>query len=133
MAILQRAAGAAETEAHELALPVLLNQLAHELGALQLMAADMESSVDDMIERHAGVLDARSIQNLQLLDILNQTLLALAAFARTTAALSSDEWRVDGKAATEGLKLASLAQRLARGGGIAGRVTAEAYELFSDG
>ena len=57
---------------HGLALPQLLTQLAHELGALQLMAADMEASVDDVIERHAGSLDARSIQNLQLLDILNQ-------------------------------------------------------------
>lgn len=128
----QRAAGAAD-DAHDLSLPVLLNQLARELGALQLMAADMESSVDDMIERHAGVLDPRSIQNLQLLDIVNQTLLALASFASTAATLSSPDWRVDGKAATEGLKLASLAQRLAGGAGSAGRPPAEAYELFSDG
>ena len=80
------------------------------------MTADMESSVDDMIERHAGVLDARSIQNLQLLDILNQTLLALATFAGNAASLSCPEWRIDGKAVTAELKLASLAQRLARGG-----------------
>ena len=72
-----------------LPLSVLLNQLSLELGALQLMAADMEATVDDMIERNAGVLDARSIQNLQLLDILNQTLLALAQFAANTAALAS--------------------------------------------
>jgi hypothetical protein len=132
MPIPQRAAGAAD-DAHELSLPVLLNQLARELGALQLMAADMESSVDDMIERHAGVLDPRSIQNLQLLDIVNQTLLALAQFAGNAAALCGPEWRIDGRAATAGLTLASLAQRLARGGGSAGRPPAEAYELFSDG
>jgi hypothetical protein len=111
----------------------LLKQLAHELGALQLMAADMESSVDDVIERHARMLDARSIQNLQLLDIVNQTLLALAAFAGNAAALSPPEWKIDGNAATAGLKLAGLAQRLARGGGSAGRTPADAYELFSDG
>ena len=81
---------------------LLLAQLAHELGALQLMAADMEATVDDMIERHAGMLDARSIQNLQLLDILNQTLLALAAFAANAAALASPEWTVDGQAAVAG-------------------------------
>jgi hypothetical protein len=120
-------------ESNALAMPALLEQLAHELGALQLMAADMESSVDDMIERHARTLDARSIQNLQLLDILNQTLLALAQFAANAAALSRPEWHVDGKAATAGLKLASLAQRLARGGGSAGRTPVEAYELFADG
>lgn len=129
---------------HELAMPALLKQLAHELGALQLMAADMESSVDDMIERHAGVLDARSIQNLQLLDILNQTLLALSTFAEHAAELSSPDWRVDARAATSALKLASLAQRLAKGGAPSGAVAAvpplhaaaaeaEAYELFSDG
>jgi hypothetical protein len=118
---------------HLLPLPALLQQLAHELGALQLMAADMEASVDDMIERHAGVLDARSIQNLQLLDILNQTLLALAMFAGNAAALSSSEWTVDSRAATAQIKLASLAQRLAKGGATAGKAPVEAYELFADG
>jgi hypothetical protein len=117
----------------DLAVPQLLTQLAHELGALQLMAADMESSVDDMIERHAGMLDARSIQNLQLLDILNQTLLALATFSANAAALASPGWSVDGRSATAGIKLASLAQRLAKGAGGAGKVMAESYELFSDG
>lgn len=118
---------------HELPLPALLRQLAHELGALQLMTADMEASVDDMIERHAGVLDARSIQNLQLLDILNQTLLALAAYAANVSALASSDWAVDGRAATADLKLASLAARLAKGAGTASKAQAESYELFSDG
>ena len=117
----------------ELPLPTVLTQLSHELGALQLMAADMEATVDDMIERHAGVLDARSIQNLQLLDILNQTLLALSHFAVNTGDLASPGWVVDGRAATAGLKLASLAQRLARGAGTAGKPPADSYELFSDG
>ena len=116
-----------------LAVRSLLKQLSHELGALQLMAADMESTVDDMIERHAGVLDARSIQNLQLLDILNQTLLALATFADNAAALASPVWTVDGRAATADLKLASLAQRLAKGAGSASKAANESYELFSDG
>jgi hypothetical protein len=115
-----------------LPLPTLLQQFAHELGALQLMAADMEASVDDMIERHAGVLDARSIQNLQLLDILNQTLLALSSFAANTAQLSSPDWSVDGRAATAQLKLASLAQRLAKGGVTPAKASSEVYELFSD-
>ena len=97
-----------------------------------LMAADMEASVDDMIERHAGVLDARSIQNLQLLDILNQTLLALSSFAANTAQLSSPDWSVDGRAATAQLKLASLAQRLAKGGVTPAKASSEVYELFSD-
>lgn len=114
-----------------LPLPVLLSQLSHELGALQLMAADMEATVDDMIERHAGVLDARSIQNLQLLDILNQTLLALAQFARNTAGLASPDWKVEGLAAVHGITLASLAQRLARGAGHAVKDETESYELFT--
>lgn len=116
-----------------LPLPVLLTQLSHELGALQLMAADMEATVDDMIERHAGVLDARAIQNLQLLDILNQTLLALARFAANTAQLAPPHWTLDGPATVEGITLASLAQRLARGSGQAVRLETESYELFADG
>ena len=115
----------------ELPLPVLLSQLSYELGALQLMAADMEATVDDMIERHATVLDARSIQNLQLLDILNQTLLALAQVAANAAALVPPECRVDGLAAVSGIKLASLAQRLARGAGHAVKDETESYELFT--
>ena len=115
-----------------LPLPVLLSQLSHELGALQLMAADMEATVDDMIERHAGVLDARSIQNLQLLDILNQTLLALAQFAANTAGLVPPDCRIDGLASVHGIKLASLAQRLFRGAGHAVKADTDSYELFSD-
>lgn len=120
-------------ETFSLTMPVLLEQLSQELGALQLMAADMEATVDDMIERHAGVLDARSIQNLQLLDILNQTLLALSLFAANASDLSSASWVVEGKKATAGITLASLAQRLARGRSAAAHVQAESYELFSDG
>ena len=73
----------------------------------------------------------------QLLDILNQTLLALATFAGNAASLSCPEWRIDGKAVTAELKLASLAQRLARGGGGAAKPAAQScdqsYELFADG
>lgn len=112
-------------------LAALLTQLSHELGALQLMAADMEATVDDMIERHAGVLDARSIQNLQLLDILNQTLLALAQFSANAAALAARDWQIDGAAAVSSITLASLAQRLSRAAGETGRGDAGAFEMFS--
>lgn len=115
----------------DLPLPVLLAQLSHELGTLQRMAADMEATVDDMIERHATVLDARSIQNLQLLDILNQTLLALARFASNTAALAAPGWVVNGPATVADITLASLAQRLARGAGHAVRDEAGSCELFT--
>jgi hypothetical protein len=118
---------------HDLAMRALLQQLAHELCALQLMVQAMEGSVDAMIARHAGVLDARSIQNLQLLDILNQTLLALATCAGTAAALAPPGWTLDGKAATAGITLASLAQRLGKGTGSATAPCTDAYELFSDG
>ena len=88
----------------QLPLSVLLNQLSLELGALQLMAADMEATVYDMIERNAGVLDARQAGG-----------------------------QVGGQSAVSGLKLASLAQRLSRGAGHAVTVQDEVYELFSDG
>lgn len=117
----------------EISLPALFAQLSHELAALQRMAADMEATVDDMVERHPGMLDARSIQNLQLLDILNQTLLALAQVAANAAALASPGWQVDGQASVAGLTLAGLAQRLSRGTGHALRTQDDVYELFSDG
>ncbi|MFN4143366.1 hypothetical protein [Aestuariivirga sp.] len=116
----------------QLSMPELLEQLARELAALQAMVAEMEGAVDDMIERQSGMLDSRSIRNLQLLDILSQTLAALSAFAGLTASLSSADWRVDAGAATAGLKLASLAQRLARGAVREEEETADAYELFGD-
>lgn len=119
---------------HDVGLPNLLRQMARELESLQLMAANMESSVDDMIERHAEVLDTRSMQNLQLLDIMNQTLQALSVFADVTASLASPHWVVDAEAATAQLKLASLARRLARGVDHTHDAVAEAddYELFGD-
>lgn len=119
---------------HEVALPVLLRQLARELESLQAMAANMEMSVDDMIERHAEVLDTKSMQNLQLLDIMNQTLSALSVFADVTASLASPHWAVDAEAATAQLKLASLAHRLARGAGHTPQPADDGddYELFGD-
>jgi hypothetical protein len=131
---LQPAAGRGDVEGPgDLAISALLRQLAHELGALQLMAGEMESSVDDLIAGQAKVLDARSIQNLQLLDTVSQTLQALAAVAGNAAALSAREWKIDGKAATAGLKLAGLAQRIESGNASAGRAPAGHFELFSDG
>lgn len=120
--------------ANDVALPVLLRQMARELEALQLMAANMETSVDDMIERHAEVLDTKSMQNLQLLDIMSQTLAALSVFADVTASLASPQWAVDAEAATAQLKLASLAHRLAKGMDPAAGAASEAddYELFGD-
>jgi len=117
---------------HDLAMRALLRQLAHELCALQLMVQAMEDPVNGLIARHAGVLDARSIQNLQLLDILDQTLLALATCAGTAAALAKPGWTIDGKAATAGITLAGLAQRLSEGTGNAAAASSAAYELFSE-
>lgn len=123
-----------QVSANDVALPVLLRQMARELEALQAMAADMETSVDDMVERHGEVLDTKSMQNLQLLDIMNQTLAALSLFADVTASLASPLWAVDAEAATAQLKLASLAHRLAKG--IDHKPEAAAgsddYELFGD-
>lgn len=120
--------------ANDVALPVLLRQMARELEALQLMAANMESSVDDMIERLAEVLDTKSMQNLQLLDIMNQTLAALSVFADVTASLASPQWLVDADAATMQLKLASLAHRLAKGVDQKPEAASagDDYELFGD-
>lgn len=117
----------------ELPLTVLLSRLAAELASLQALAGDMEAAVDDMVERHAGMLDARSIRNLQLLDIVGQTLVALSAVAANAAARAAPDWAIDGQAAVAGVKLAALAQRLAEGAGHAPPAETEGYELFLEG
>lgn len=129
-----RSTGPGPVSSTDVGLPNLLRQMARELEALQRMAADMESSVDDMIESHAEVLDAKSMQNLQLLDIMSQTLAALSVFAEVSATLASTEWLIDAKAATAPLKLASLAHRLAKGVHPAPDAASEPddYELFGD-
>jgi hypothetical protein len=118
---------------HPLAVPALLRQLAHELAALQRMADEIEDAVDGMIAREAGMLDAASMRKLQLLDILKQSLLALAGFAERAAALAPPAWRIDGGAAAAGVTLSGLAQRLAAGGGDAGSASADDVELFREG
>ena len=119
-----------------LAVPVLFHQLGHELLNLRAMVSRMEASIDGIIENHAGTLDAESIRNLQLLDIVGQTLNALAVCCGSASTLASADWIVDGKTVTEGLTLANLASRLARG--IAGgddtdQQASSAYKMFSDG
>ena len=127
------APAASPPDQQSLAVPALLHQLAHELAALQRIAAEMEDAIDGMIERQAGALDAASMRKLQLLDILNQSLLALADFAGRAAALASPEWRLDGATAAADLKLSRLAQRLAAGAGDAGPASEDGVELFLDG
>lgn len=125
------ARAAAPTPGKAMALGALLRQMAGELRQLGDMVSLMETSVDEMIERHAGALDASSIRNLQLLDILGQTLSALSVFSDVTATLARDDWMVDAGAATGSLKLASLARRLA--GEPADHAPDEAgYEMFTE-
>ena len=116
-----------------LPVPALLRQLAQELEALQHMSAEIETAIDEVIERQTGTLDASGMRKLQLLDILNQSLVALAAFAAGAAALASPAWRIDGAAAAADLRLAGLAQRLSSGGGDAGAAPDNGVELFRDG
>ena len=98
--------------AAKLPLAHALRQMGGELRQLSDMVQRMETAVDGMIERHAGALDTESIRNLQLLDILGQSLGALASFAENAASLARPAWTIDGRAATAGLTLASLAHRL---------------------
>ena len=114
-----------------LPVPALLRQLAHELEALQRMSAEIETAIDEVIERESATLDATSMRKLQLLDILNQSLVALSTFAGRAAALAAPAWRIDGAAAAADIRLAGLAQRLAAGGGDAS-LSDDGVELFLD-
>lgn len=113
------------------AVPQLLQQLARELTALQSMADEIEGSVAQLLGRQSAGLDHSGLQNLQLLDILNQSLRALSTFCANAASLAAPEWRIDVAAATSGITLAQLAQRLAGHGPGTGASSEDGCEMFT--
>lgn len=120
---------------HPLQMSALLRQLGRELASLQDMTSRLEASIDEIIERHAGAFTPETIRNLQLLDIVGQTLSALSLCCGTAAPLADPRWIINGRTATAGLPLASLAARLARGareGGDNGEQADGGYEMFGD-
>lgn len=88
----------------------LLARLASELLSLQAMTAEIEQALGDLLP--AAHLDAGPLRTLQHLDLLNQSLQALASVCTSSAALASAEWSVDAAKAAGHLPLAALARRL---------------------
>lgn len=99
------------------ALPVetVLSQMAEEIRALIKMVHAMEGSVDEIIERFSGILEPRIIRDIQLLDVVGQTLHALSSFTENAARQADPGWKIDGAAAAAGLTLSGLARRLSTG------------------
>jgi hypothetical protein len=110
----------------------LLAQLALELSALQSMADEIETSVGQLLGREEAVLDARGIQNLQLLDILNQSLRALSTCCANAARLAAPAWTIDGTAIIGGIELACIAQRLAGHGTHTSPAGEDGCEMFTE-
>ncbi len=109
----------------------LLAQLALELSTLQSMADEVETSVAQLLGREDAALDARGIQNLQLLDILNQSLRALSTCCANAARLAGPAWTIDGSAVIGGIELACIAQRLAGRDAVTGTDSEGGCEMFT--
>lgn len=90
----------------------LLTRLSAELSALRAMTAEVEGAVGELMAGGDGPPVTARLQALQLLDILNQSLAALATVCANGGALAAEDWRIDGAATTANLPLAGLTQRL---------------------
>ena len=90
----------------------LLTRLSAELSTLRAMTVEVEGAVGTLIAGEKGAPPAQLLQPLQRLDILNQSLGALAGVCASAGALAPAGWMIDGAAAMAGLPLAGLAQRL---------------------
>jgi hypothetical protein len=89
--------------------------MAGEIRHLATLVGAMESSVDEIIERFSGALEPRIIRDIQLIDLVGQTLHALSSFTENAAGQAQSSWRIDGARAASGLTLAGLARRLTAG------------------
>ncbi len=122
-------------EADGLPVETVLSQMAEEIRHLGKLVTAMEGSVDEIIERFSGILEPRIIRDIQLLDVVGQTLHALSAFTENAARQSDPAWRIDGATAAAGLKLSGLARRLTAGGTEAAAPEQEGsgdFEFFGD-
>lgn len=107
----------------------LLARLASELLSLQAMTAEIEEALGDLLQ--SARLEAGPLRTLQHLDLLNQSLHALADVCSSSAALAPADWAVDAAKATGNVPLADLARRLA--GGPAATPAEHGDELFTGG
>jgi hypothetical protein len=98
-----------------LPMEIVLSQMAGEIRHLATLVGAMESSVDEIIERFSGALEPRIIRDIQLIDVVGQTLHALSSFTENAAGQAQSSWRIDGARAASGLTLAGLARRLTAG------------------
>lgn len=110
----------------------LLAQLARELSTLQSMADEIETSVGQLLGPEDAGVGASGIQNLQLLDILNQSLQALSTCCANAARISEPGWEIDGAAATGGIALTGIARRLAGAGAANSTSGEDDCELFPE-
>lgn len=122
--------------AEGLAVGTMLSQMSEEIRHLAKLVGAMEGSVDEIIERFSGVLEPRIIRDIQLIDVVGQTLHALSSFTANVAKQADLDWRIDGASAAAGLTLAGLARRLTASGAADSGAPAQdgsgEFEFFGD-
>lgn len=89
----------------------LLSRMGVEFGHAAASLVTIESAVGQLAAA-AGRADSRLLIELQAIDHLHQTLLALAKFASDIAAVAPDTCRISAEGAVKSLKLHALAKRL---------------------
>lgn len=96
---------------HLVPLSSVMAQIGAELRMLVAAFGAVEAAVDAIVaESHRK--DARTVRDLQNLDLLAQSLQALATFTEDLSASVPQAWQVDTATAARSLTLAALARRL---------------------
>jgi hypothetical protein len=102
---------AAPLPAEPVALASVVAQLAAELRMLGKTLGAVEHAVEILVAS-AGTPDSRTLHGLQTIDLLGQTLLALATFAEELSPQIPMEVRIDANHAVRSVTLSALAERL---------------------
>ena len=103
-------------------LSTVLLAVASEVADLAAAADSLQELVGSLLSDPLAMIDARAVEQGQVLDSIVQRLQGLQTFLGALAPAVSPEWSVDPREAADLLLLASLAQKLS---GVAVDVSAE--------
>lgn len=104
-------AAAAIPQAQHVPLARVVAQLGTELRVLGQTLGAVEHAVE-LLVASSRESDPRAIHGLQTIDLLGQSLVALAQFAEELGSQIPPDWSIDVERAVRGVTLAALAERL---------------------
>ena len=102
---------AADDPRHETPLPFVFEQIGMELTAIADAVHLVEETIGEMVA--TGPENTKNaILSLQKIDMISQSLRAIANFSMSLSRSIPEEWQVDAPAAAKGVLLSDLARRL---------------------